>query len=67
MNTVEIYEKISGYEETVRMTIEAISECKAGSDVLDRVNGALNNIERLTPRYPRWHASTPAKSSRTTA
>ena len=67
VNLGEIYQKISLYEETVRLTSVHLSENDVSNEVLAMVSGALNNIEQLAPRNHTWHALTHAQSSRITA
>lgn len=46
----DIYEKICGFEATVKTTVEYASSVNGCSEIKNVIAGALNNIEKLTPR-----------------
>jgi hypothetical protein len=50
MNLSEIYQKICLYEDTVKTTVEVVSQRGVGNEVLGMVSSALNKIEKLNPR-----------------
>lgn len=67
VNLAEISHRITLYQQTVQMTKDIIqSGPTLSAEFLSLITCALNNIERLAPRYCKWHESTPEKSSKTT-